>query len=325
MACINAQKVLYSPYMFLEEAEYWWNNSCQRMEPSGTEITWEVLKTVFLEKYFPTDVCSKKEIEFLRLTQGNMIVADYAMKFEELSRLCPHYNEIWAKESKCIKFESGGHISTRCQKPKQEKSRGKVFALSGSVTTKEDILIIGTCFINNISLVDIVDTSATYLFISLDCEKRLNLELSSMGGSKVIDTFVMGFITTYLVCLNCPLSIFDRDFRIDLVSLPLVHINYYAKIVMFPEFVGEEDLFVSAKQVNEYVKDDGLVLMMLGSLDVKGKGVIGDLPICDFPYVFPDDIGDLRLESEMEFAIDLVPDTSPISMAMYWMSASELS
>jgi len=40
--------------------------------------------------------------------------------------------------------------------------------------------------------------------------------------------------------------------------------------------------------------------------------------------VFPDDITDLPPEREVEFAIDLVPGKSPISIAPYRMSASEL-
>lgn len=126
-----------------------------------------------------------------------------------------------------------------------------------------------------------------------------------MCGSMVIDTPAMGSVTKSSICLNCPLCIFDRDFGIDLVCLPLVqvdvilgmnclkfnhvHINYYAKMVMFLEFVGGEDLFVSAKQVNQFVKEVALVLMMLASFDVNGKGVTGNLPIvCNFPDVFPD-------------------------------------
>lgn len=46
--------------------------------------------------------------------------------------------------------------------------------------------------------------------------------------------------------------------------------------------------------MKNFVKDGALVLMMLASLDVKGKAVIGDLlVVCDFPDVFPDDISDL--------------------------------
>lgn len=65
MACVDAQKVLYGTYMLSYEAEYWWDNTQQRKETTGTEITWVVLNTAFLEKYFPDDVRSKKKIKFL--------------------------------------------------------------------------------------------------------------------------------------------------------------------------------------------------------------------------------------------------------------------
>ena len=45
-------------------------------------MTWEIFKRVILEKYFPEDVRNKKEMEFLELKQGNMIVAEYAAKFK---------------------------------------------------------------------------------------------------------------------------------------------------------------------------------------------------------------------------------------------------
>lgn len=36
-----------------------------------------------------------------------MTVVDYVVKFEELSRLYPHYNGVGIEGSKCIKFKSG--------------------------------------------------------------------------------------------------------------------------------------------------------------------------------------------------------------------------
>lgn len=52
------------------------------------------------------DVRGRKEVEFIELKKGNMLVADYATKFEELSRSCPNYNGAKAEMSKCIKFEN---------------------------------------------------------------------------------------------------------------------------------------------------------------------------------------------------------------------------
>lgn len=66
---------------------------------------WKLLgnfKNEFMDKYFQIDVLSHKEIELLERKHGNMIVADYAAKFEELSRFCPHYNIVEAKGSKCV-------------------------------------------------------------------------------------------------------------------------------------------------------------------------------------------------------------------------------
>ncbi|XP_050909666.1 uncharacterized protein LOC127123498 [Lathyrus oleraceus] len=397
MACWDAQQVSFGTHMLFEEAEYWWNSARQRLEASGTAITWATFKGVFLEKYFSADICSKKEIEFLKPKHGKMIVVDYAAKFEELSRFFPHYNEVESEGFKCIKFESGlrpeikqcigyqeihqfstlvnkckiydedsharsshyksisdkrsgnhnrnkpynvtnakgkqrfqpktvgaktqigggaptlvkcfkcgvlghhalectalncyrcgkvghrvakcksvvvtcfncgeqGHISTHCQKPKKiadTKVQGKVFALSGADASNFDNFIRGTSFINGIPLVTIIDTGAMHSFISADYVKRLNLEVSYMNGRMVIDTPANGSVTTTMICLHCHVTIYGRDFKINLVCLPLsqldiilgmnwlifnrVYINYYNKFVLFPEFVIEEDsMFISA-------------------------------------------------------------------------------
>src|SRR4030065_1334311 len=91
MATSDVQKVRLATHMLSEEDESWWLNTCQRLMATGVVISWDVFRDAFLEKYFPEDVKCKKGCEFLELKQGNMSVADYAAKFEELSRFCPRY------------------------------------------------------------------------------------------------------------------------------------------------------------------------------------------------------------------------------------------
>ncbi|WJX17749.1 hypothetical protein P8452_07626 [Trifolium repens] len=50
---------------------------------------------------------NRKVVEFMELKQGNLSVAEYATKFEDLCRFCPHYNTVEAEGDKCVKFESG--------------------------------------------------------------------------------------------------------------------------------------------------------------------------------------------------------------------------
>ncbi|MCI96092.1 cellular nucleic acid-binding protein, partial [Trifolium medium] len=55
------------------------------------------------------------------------------------------------------------------------------------------------------------------------------------------------------------------------------------------------------------------------------RSEVDTLPVVrQFADVFPDDILDLPPEREVDFSIDIIPGTSPISMAPYRMSAAEL-
>ncbi|KAL7224376.1 hypothetical protein ACSBR1_025771 [Camellia fascicularis] len=47
--------------------------------------------------------------------------------------------------------------------------------------------------------------------------------------------------------------------------------------------------------------------------------------VCEYPYVFPEDLTSLPPHQEIEFSIDLVPDTALISMALYQFAPAELS
>ena len=52
---------------------------------------------------------------------------------------------------------------------------------------------------------------------------------------------------------------------------------------------------------------------------------LDEIPVVrEFPDVFPDDIAGLPLEREVEFTIDLIPGTEPISIPPYRMAPTEL-
>lgn len=163
-----------------------------------------------------------------------------------------------------------------------------------------------------------------------------------MVESMIVGTPALGPVTTSWVCLNFLLIIYGKNFGMDLICLPLnkldfilgmdllefnyVNINCFDKSVSFLELDASNDLFVSAKQVDELMKNDANVFMMIDSIKAERKTAIGELPVvCDFPEVFPDDTSDLSSEHEIEFVIDLVPDTSHVLMEPYIMFASELS
>ncbi|MCI53767.1 hypothetical protein A2U01_0075014, partial [Trifolium medium] len=90
-------KVVLGAYVLHEETGHWWKNAFQRLGAGAVVIVWENFKGEFLVKYFPADVRNRKAIEFMELKQGNLSVVEYASRFEELSRFCPHFNTIEAE------------------------------------------------------------------------------------------------------------------------------------------------------------------------------------------------------------------------------------
>lgn len=96
---------------------------------------------------------------------------------------------------------------------------------------------------------------------------------------------------------------------------------------MFLE-IGESAylMFISANRVEEFLENDAQVFAVFSSLRIGSKAAIMELLVVwNFIEVFHDDISVFPLEREMEFVIDLVPGTSPVSMAPWRMYTSELS
>ena len=80
-------------------------------------------------------------------------------------------------------------------------------------------------------------------------------------------------------------------------------------------------------------KGDGAFLVPLPkSFDLQNlscaiqTNTLYDIPIvCEFPDVFPDELPGLPLDRDVEFKIELVPGTTPISRRPYRMPPNELA
>jgi hypothetical protein len=73
----DRDKVGLAMYRLRGEASRWCKRHREHMEATGGHITWEEFKTIFINKYFPSNVKNQKEIEFLTLQQGDMTVDEY--------------------------------------------------------------------------------------------------------------------------------------------------------------------------------------------------------------------------------------------------------
>ena len=153
---------------------------------------------------------------------------------------------------------------------------------------------------------------------------RGNVSLNAEAQLVVVCVKVLVDFELYLVSLL--LKHMDVIFGMDWILSFGVSVNCLTKSITFSKPVAElVGKFLTAKQVKKSLNSEACVFMMFASLKESSEKGIGDLPVVqEFLEVFPDDITELPPEREVEFTIDLVPGTSPISIAPYRMSASEL-
>ncbi|GKU99858.1 hypothetical protein SLEP1_g12641 [Rubroshorea leprosula] len=84
-------------------------------------------------------------------------------------------------------------------------------------------------------------------------------------------------------------------------------------------------MLVSALQAHKYLVNgcQGFLVSVTDASSVTSR--LEDIPVVrEFPDVFPEDLPGLPPDREVEFAIDLVPGTGPVSKAPYCMAPTEL-
>jgi hypothetical protein len=105
--CTDETKLEYATFLLIGEAENWWSGAKSIMQNNEEELTWEAFRRKFLDKYFPKSARAEKEKQFLNLYQGNMSVAEYASKFEKLSKYFRYFRDQTDEEYLCERFEHG--------------------------------------------------------------------------------------------------------------------------------------------------------------------------------------------------------------------------
>ena len=56
LAYTDHQKVAFVTYMLKADAEFWWNGMKRLLEESQTNVSWEVFKGTFYQKYFSASI-----------------------------------------------------------------------------------------------------------------------------------------------------------------------------------------------------------------------------------------------------------------------------
>ncbi|XP_021771795.1 uncharacterized protein LOC110735930 [Chenopodium quinoa] len=308
-------------YYLRKEADLWW---VQRKDEllKKPNFGWDEFKEALREKFYPSYLRKQKSMEFTNLRMGNMFINEYYNKFIELMRFAP---EVVPTETiKAQRFEQGLTLTLQ----------GKLGGVTFETLDEFCLIRASHSFISKrvVGSLRLGSPESVSLDVSIppgkvrNCSKLFrSLPLSIYGV-----VFLSDFIEFYLKDLDVILGmdwLGKYEAKIDYAG-EKVTLNSPSKTRVTYKKEGKNSWLrlISAMQLQKFVKK-GYPLFMcsvqeVGSEEEKSKGSI---PVIEeFPDVFPDEILGMPPVRDVEFTINLVPVTGPISKAPYRMSSAEM-
>ncbi|GFZ15860.1 hypothetical protein Acr_25g0002690 [Actinidia rufa] len=249
-------------------------------------------------------------------------------------------------------------IATTYSFSRGQRTQGRVYAItsavgpSGAAGQQEQQLdtsvVRGTLLMFNSWARVSIDTGASHSFIASSFALVLELEIEVLDSMLMLDTPVGGKSTLKRVCRSCEVEIANRPFVFDFIVLDMTSfdvilgmdwlIGYWAMIdyvrhrVTFctPEgdrfhFVGDQGCgFVPSP--TDVRRQGELNFLFSMCLVDEGSVVSVALPpvVYEFSDIFPEDLKKLPPYWEIEFSIDLILGTAPISVPPYCFAPAEL-
>ncbi|XP_022849894.1 uncharacterized protein LOC111371986 [Olea europaea var. sylvestris] len=329
MDCSEEKKLCLATFLLKGVAADWWV-AFQSRYREASNITWAIFRDAFFETYYPLSYKNTKQNEFLRLTQGSMTVSEYHTKFVELSK----YALVLVNEEndKRKRFEENLRLDIRAM------VTGHGHAIFGPLV--EAALRVEAAL-------QVGQSQGIQLAI-----RHANKMSKPLDSELVVMTPVGDLLLASWVYKDCGIRVNDHELKADLILLDIHDFNvilgmdFLSRHCALVDCFCKEVIFRSPENFEIVLTEERRILSscMISILDAQRmlkkcchaylahvidtqitKLEIDDISVVrDFPDVFLEDLPGLPPGREIEFCIDLISGTAPISQVHYRMAPKEL-
>ncbi|VVA35062.1 PREDICTED: retrotransposon, partial [Prunus dulcis] len=245
---------------------------------------------------------------------------------------------------------SGG--SQQQGRGRRARDTGRVYHMSQQQAQASPDVVTGTLSVFGTPARILIDPGATHSFVTPSFAHNADVQPSALRNELAISVPTGEIFYVGTVYRDSPVLVGDVCLEADLIPLEMVGLDvilgmdwlakHHASVDCFrkevvlrspgrPEvtFYGERRVLpsclISAMTAKRLLRK-GCSGYLAHVLDTRKQGLkLEDIPVVrDFPDVFPDDLPGLPPHREIEFTIELLPGTSPISQAPYRMAPAEL-
>ena len=155
----------------------------------------------------------------------------------------------------------------------------------------------------------------------------------------MVSTPASGLVRTSSLCARCPVEVEGQRYKVNLICLPLqelevilgmyllsanrILIDCREKRLLFLN--SEEPELLSSQGVVREIQRGTQCFIIFTHMEVGKEEGTSVIPMVhEFENVFPEEVPGLPPNREVEFSINLVPGTCPVSMALYRITPVEL-
>jgi hypothetical protein len=189
----------------------------------------------------------------------------------------------------------------------------------------------GKFLVNQHPAIVLFDFGASHSFMSPTFVSKhdQNVETIDKGGYCI--SAAKNNISTNQLVRDVPISISEREYTADLIVLPGLGIDVILGIKWMSGHGALIDTSTRVIMLREPKGNDAFLVPLPRDFDlqivanaIQTMTIADVLIVCEFSDVFPDEFPSLPLDWDVEFKIELVPGTTPISRRPYRMSPNEL-
>ncbi|XP_073063958.1 uncharacterized protein [Primulina eburnea] len=266
----------------------------------------------------------------------------------------PHKGECLVGSGRCFRCKEMGHTTLKCPLSSGKgKVQGRIFAMTKESVNPDSSVISGNILIYGKEEITLIDTGATHSFMSEVFMHSISVEPTVMplhfnivlpSGDEICVTNIIkacpiqvGNRLLFPDLIVIPVVAFDVIFGMDWLSAYRAVIDCVGKTVKFLADDHDSDVFVglgssmgipiiSFLQANKLLHK-GCMGFLASVVDVRKESnfQLQDIDVVqDYPDVFSDDVPGLPPARDVEFVIDLISGTAPISKAPYRMAPTEM-
>jgi hypothetical protein len=218
---------------------------------------------------------------------------------------------------------------TAQNKTAQNQSKGRINHVIAEIVPEDADVVYGMFLINSIPASVLFDSGASHSFVKKSFVEKHNISNYPLKRKLLIRS-PGGELRATHSCHQTKLETRGISFLVELIILESSGIDVILRIDYLTKYDG---VISCAKRMVPLTSPQGDRIEVNVSMPAKAEAMVNQLEekslehikiVCEYPDVFPEELPGMPPDRDMEFSIELLPGTTPISKRPYRMDVKDL-